>query len=271
MIAMQWNSSYQESIPLVPPTTTSTRSEGGSQMSGFPLGALGSRTLNQSTRAITACSRDKRTNLSGRGRARGAEKKTAVISVTLVTPSRGPDKDASSETRAWPARRVESSNSGPASSRGEPSEAKAVIMKSLQRSRARDGREQGTRPDPRKSALRELDACRGKLADCLSQGPLARRAVVARATPPEARPQAGPRPQNTVRDWPLEAKILNVEKSRIDNGWTAETPRFQGHMITADRHTACATSHPENARYNKGRSDDGNGGHVDGATSARSC
>src|SRR3984957_17873411 len=206
-VAMQWNSSYQESIHSFA-NNINTR-EGGSHMSGF-RSAL-TRTLNKYARDHGLL-KEKEDNLSGDDVREGL---TAVISVKL----RDPQFEGQTKTKLGNpgmAGFVESIvNSGLAEFLEEnPSEARAVIMKAVQAQRARDAARKARDLTRRKSAL-ENSTLPGKLADCSVKDPsLAELFVVEGDSAGGSAVSA--RDRSTQAILPLRGKILNVEKSRID-------------------------------------------------------
>ncbi len=108
-VAMQWNSSYQESIHSFA-NNISTR-EGGSHMSGF-RSAL-TRTLNKYARDHGLL-KEKEDNLSRRGRARGPD--GGDLRQARATPSSRVRRRRSSATRGWRALSSRSSTPGSGSS-----------------------------------------------------------------------------------------------------------------------------------------------------------
>ena len=206
-VAMQWNSSYQESIHSFA-NNINTR-EGGSHMSGF-RSAL-TRTLNKYARDHSLL-KEKEDNLSGEDVREGL---TAVISVKL----RDPQFEGQTKTKLGNpgmAGFVESVvNSGLAEFLEEnPSEARAVIMKSVQAQRAREAARKARDLTRRKSAL-ENSTLPGKLADCSVKDPSLAELFVVEGDSAGGSAKQG-RDRNTQAVLPLRGKILNVEKSRID-------------------------------------------------------
>ena len=185
---MQWNSSYQESIHSFA-NNIATR-EGGSHLSGF-RSAL-TRTLNRYARE-KGLLKEKEDNLSGEDVREGL---TAVISVKL----RDPQFEGQTKTKLGNpgmAGFVESIvNTGLGEFLEEnPSEARAVIMKSVQAQRAREAARKARDLTRRKSAL-ENSTLPGQARRLLGQGPLAGRAVRGRGRLRRRLGQAGPRPQH---------------------------------------------------------------------------
>ncbi|HWG07778.1 MAG TPA: DNA topoisomerase (ATP-hydrolyzing) subunit B [Solirubrobacteraceae bacterium] len=238
-IAMQWNSSYQESIHSFA-NNINTR-EGGSHMSGF-RSAL-TRTLNKYARDHGLL-KEKEDNLSGEDVREGL---TAVISVKL----RDPQFEGQTKTKLGNpgmAGFVESIvNSGLGEFLEEnPSEAKAVIMKSVQAQRAREAARKARDLTRRKSAL-ENSTLPGKLADCSVKDPALAELFVVEGDSAGGSAKQG-RDRNTQAVLPLRGKILNVEKSRIDK--VLQNVEIQA-LITAIGTGVRDEFNIENARYHK--------------------
>jgi DNA gyrase subunit B len=238
-VAMQWNSSYQESIHSFA-NNINTR-EGGSHMSGF-RSAL-TRTLNKYARDHGLL-KDKEDNLSGEDVREGL---TAVISVKL----RDPQFEGQTKTKLGNpgiAGFVESIvNSGLGDFLEEnPSEARAVIMKSVQAQRAREAARKARDLTRRKSAL-ENSTLPGKLADCSVKDPSLAELFVVEGDSAGGSAKQG-RDRNTQAVLPLRGKILNVEKSRIDK--VLQNTEIQA-LITAIGTGVRDEFNLENARYHK--------------------
>jgi DNA gyrase subunit B len=238
-IAMQWNSSYQESIHSFA-NNISTR-EGGSHMSGF-RSAL-TRTLNKYARDHGLL-KEKEDNLSGEDVREGL---TAVISVKL----RDPQFEGQTKTKLGNpgmAGFVESIvNTGLGEFLEEnPSEARAVIMKSVQAQRAREAARKARELTRRKSAL-ENSTLPGKLADCSVKDPSLAELFVVEGDSAGGSAKQG-RDRNTQAVLPLRGKILNVEKSRIDK--VLANTEIQA-LITAIGTGVRDEFNIENARYHK--------------------
>ncbi|HEY1450004.1 MAG TPA: DNA topoisomerase (ATP-hydrolyzing) subunit B [Solirubrobacteraceae bacterium] len=238
-IAMQWNSSYQDSVHSFA-NNINTR-EGGSHMSGF-RSAL-TRTLNKYARDHGLL-KDKEDNLSGEDVREGL---TAVISVKL----RDPQFEGQTKTKLGNpgmAGFVESIvNAGLGEFLEEnPSEAKAVIMKSVQAQRAREAARKARDLTRRKSAL-ENSTLPGKLADCSVKDPSLAELFVVEGDSAGGSAKQG-RDRNTQAVLPLRGKILNVEKSRIDK--VLQNTEIQA-LITAIGTGVRDEFNIENARYHK--------------------
>jgi DNA gyrase subunit B len=238
-VAMQWNSSYQESIHSFA-NNINTR-EGGSHMSGF-RSAL-TRTLNKYARD-KGLLKEKEDNLSGEDVREGL---TAVISVKLRDPQfEGQTKSKLGNPGI--AGFVESIvNAGLGEFLEEnPSEARAVIMKSVQAQRAREAARKARDLTRRKSAL-ENSTLPGKLADCSVKDPSLAELFVVEGDSAGGSAKQG-RDRNTQAVLPLRGKILNVEKSRIDK--VLQNTEVQA-LITAIGTGVRDEFNIENARYHK--------------------
>jgi DNA gyrase subunit B len=238
-VAMQWNSSYQESIHSFA-NNINTR-EGGSHMSGF-RSAL-TRSLNKYARDHSLL-KEKEDNLTGEDAREGL---TAVISVKL----RDPQFEGQTKTKLGNpgmAGFVESIvNAGLAEFLEEnPSEAKAVIMKSVQAQRAREAARKARDLTRRKSAL-ENSTLPGKLADCSIKDPSLAELFVVEGDSAGGSAKQG-RDRHTQAVLPLRGKILNVEKSRIDK--VLQNTEIQA-LITAIGTGVRDEFNIENARYHK--------------------
>ncbi|HEY5053202.1 MAG TPA: DNA topoisomerase (ATP-hydrolyzing) subunit B [Solirubrobacterales bacterium] len=205
-IAMQWNSSYQESIFSF--ANNINTHEGGSHLSGF-RSAL-TRTLNAYART-KGLLKEKDDNLAGEDVREGL---TAVISVKLHDPQ----FEGQTKTKLGnpPIRGLveEIVNRKLGEYLEEnPADARRVIGKAIDASRARAAARKA-RDLTRKSAL-ENSTLPGKLADCSVKDPsLAEIFVVEGDSAGGSAKQA--RDRSTQAVLPLRGKIINVEKSRID-------------------------------------------------------
>src|ERR1700730_13543427 len=238
-IAMQWNSSYQESVHSFA-NNINTR-EGGSHLSGF-RSAL-TRTLNKYARDHGLL-KEKEENLSGEDVREGL---TAVVSVKL----RDPQCEGQTKTKLGnPGMSgfVESIvNMGLGEFLEEhPSEARAVIMKAVQAQRAREAARKARDLTRRKSAL-ENSTLPGQLADCSVKDPALAELFVVEGDSAGGSAKQG-RDRNTQAVLPLRGKILNVEKSRIDK--VLQNVEIQA-LITAIGTGVREEFNLENARYHK--------------------
>jgi DNA gyrase subunit B len=206
-VAMQWNSSYQESVFSFANNINTI--EGGSHLSGF-RSALTSA-LNRYAREHGEL-RDKDDNLSGEDVREGL---TAVISAKLTDPqfegqtktklgNPGMQGFVHSIVNARLAEYLEEN----------PQDARSVIRKAVSAAQARSAARKARDLTRRKSAL-ENSTLPGKLADCSVKDPsLAELFIVEGDSAGGSAVSA--RDRNTQAILPLRGKILNVEKSRID-------------------------------------------------------
>ncbi|MDE3069301.1 MAG: DNA gyrase subunit B, partial [Acidobacteriota bacterium] len=238
-VALQWNSSYQESVHSFA-NNINTR-EGGSHLAGF-RSAL-TRTLNKYARDHSLL-KEKEDNLSGEDVREGL---TAVVSVKL----RDPQFEGQTKTKLGNpgmAGFVESIvNAGLGEFLEEnPSEARSVIGKAVQAQRAREAARKARDLTRRKSAL-ENSTLPGKLADCAVKDPELAELFIVEGDSAGGSAKQG-RDRNTQAVLPLRGKILNVEKSRIDK--VLQNTEIQA-LITAIGTGVREEFNIENARYHK--------------------
>ena len=206
-VAMQWNASYQESIFSF--ANNINTHEGGTHLSGFR--AALTRTLNAYARS-KGLLKEKDPNLAGEDVREGL---TAVISVKLHDPQfegqtktklgNPPIEGLVEETVNRKLGEFFEEN---------PGDARRIITKAVDASRARDAARKARDLTRRKSAL-ENSTLPGKLADCTVKDPRdAELFVVEGDSAGGSAKQA--RDRSTQAVLPLRGKIINVEKSRID-------------------------------------------------------
>src|SRR4051794_15932327 len=206
-IAMQWNSSYQESIFSF--ANNINTAEGGTHLSGF-RSAL-TRTLNDYARK-KGLLKEKDDSLSGEDVREGL---TAIVSVKLHDPQfegQTKGKLGNPGMKGF----VESTVNRKLGEFLEenPAEANQIIGKAVAAARARDAARKARDLTRRKSAL-ENSTLPGKLADCSVKDPaLAELFIVEGDSAGGSGKQA--RDRNTQAVLPLRGKIINVEKNRID-------------------------------------------------------
>jgi DNA gyrase subunit B len=206
-VAMQWNSSYQESIFSF--ANNINTHEGGSHLSGF-RSAL-TRTLNRYAREKGEL-REKDENLAGEDVREGL---TAVVSAKL----RDPQFEGQTKTKLGNPGMQGFVESIVNQKLGEfleenPRDARQVIVKAVQASRARAAARKARDLTRRKSAL-ENSFLPGKLADCSVKDPRLAEIFIVEGDSAGGSAKQG-RDRNTQAVLPLRGKILNVEKSRID-------------------------------------------------------
>ena len=238
-VAMLWNASYQESIFSF--ANNINTHEGGSHLSGF-RSAL-TRTLNAYARS-KGLLKEKDDNLGGEDVREGL---TAVISVKLHDPQ----FEGQTKTKLGnpPIRGLveETVNRKLAEFFEEnPADARRIINKAIDASRARDAARKARDLTRRKSAL-ENSTLPGKLADCTVKDPRdAELFVVEGDSAGGSAKQA--RDRSTQAVLPLRGKIINVEKSRIDK--VLANTEVQA-LITAIGTGVHEEFNLEDARYHK--------------------
>jgi DNA gyrase subunit B len=238
-VAMQWNSSYQESVFSFANNINTL--EGGAHLSGF-RSALTSA-LNKYARDKGEL-KDKDENLTGEDVREGL---TAVISAKLTDPqfegqtktklgNPGMQGFVHSIVNARLAEFLEEN----------PAEARAVIRKAVQAAQARAAARKARDLTRRKSAL-ENSTLPGKLADCSVKDPALAELFVVEGDSAGGSAKQG-RDRSTQAVLPLRGKILNVEKSRIDK--VLQNQEIQA-LITAIGTGVRDEFNLDNARYHK--------------------
>ncbi len=206
-VALQWNSTYQESIFSF--ANNINTHEGGTHLSGF-RGAL-TRTLNKYARDKGEL-KEKDPALSGEDVREGL---TAIVSAKLADPqfegqtktklgNPGMQGFVESIVNAKLAEFLEEN----------PAEARRVIRKSVSAAQARAAARKARDLTRRKSAL-ENSALPGKLADCSIRDPALSELFIVEGDSAGGSAKQG-RDRHTQAILPLRGKILNVEKARID-------------------------------------------------------
>jgi len=206
-LAMQWNSTYNESIFTFANNINTT--EGGTHLSGFR--AALTRTINDYARQKNLL-KEKDENLSGEDVREGL---TALISVKLRTPQfegQTKSKLGNTEIRTLVETTV---NARLAEFLEEnPSEARAIVEKTINAARARSAARKA-RDLTRRKGLLEGSTLPGKLADCSIKDPaLSELYLVEGDSAGGSAKQARDRSFQAIL--PLRGKIINVHKARID-------------------------------------------------------
>ncbi len=206
-IAMQWNSSYNESIFTFANNINTT--EGGAHLSGF-RSAL-TRTINDYARQ-KGFLKEKEENLSGEDVREGL---TALISVKLKNPQfEGQTKTKLGNTEIRSLVEVSVNAKLAEFLEENPAEARQIIDKSVNAARARNAARKA-RDLTRRKGLLEGSTLPGKLADCSIKDPaLSEIYLVEGDSAGGSAKQARDRSFQAIL--PLRGKIINVEKARID-------------------------------------------------------
>jgi DNA gyrase subunit B len=206
-VALQWNSSYQESVFSF--ANNINTHEGGAHLSGF-RSAL-TRTLNRYAREKGEL-KEKDENLSGEDVREGL---TAVISAKLADPqfegqtktklgNPGMEGFVASIVNTKLAEYLEEN----------PADARQIIRKAVSAAQARSAARKARDLTRRKSVL-ENSRLPGKLADCSVKDPALSEIFIVEGDSAGGSAKQG-RDRNTQAVLPLRGKILNVERARID-------------------------------------------------------
>ncbi|HKT83514.1 MAG TPA: toprim domain-containing protein, partial [Solirubrobacterales bacterium] len=206
-VAMQWNSSYQESVFSF--ANNINTHEGGSHLSGF-RSAL-TRTINAYARG-KGLLKEKDENLTGDDVREGL---TAVISVKLADPQfEGQTKTKLGNPPIEGLVKETVNRKLGEFFEENPGEAKRIVGKAVDAARARHAARKARDLTRRKSAL-ENSTLPGKLADCTVRDPALAELFIVEGDSAGGSAKQG-RDRNTQAVLPLRGKIINVEKARID-------------------------------------------------------
>jgi DNA gyrase subunit B len=207
-VAMQWNTSYVESIFSF--ANNINTHEGGSHLSGFRSALTG--TLNRYARGPANLLREKEDNLEGEDVREGL---AAVISVKLRDPQfEGQTKTKLGNPGIEGLVRTAVNEQLSQFLEENPSEARQIITKALAARNARQAARKARELTRRKSAL-ENSSLPGKLADCSIRDP-----EVAELYLVEGNSAGGSAKDARDRTYqailPLRGKVINAEKNRIN-------------------------------------------------------
>jgi len=206
-IAMQWNSSYNESIFTFANNINTT--EGGAHLTGFRAALTG--TINGYARQKNLL-KEKEENLSGEDVREGL---TALISVKLKNPQfEGQTKTKLGNTEIQTLVQQTVNAKLAEFLEENPSEGRQIVDKSVNAARARSAARKA-RDLTRRKGLLEGSTLPGKLADCSIKDAASSEIYLV-----EGDSAGGSAKQARDRSFqailPLRGKIINVEKARID-------------------------------------------------------
>ncbi|MFC4530881.1 DNA topoisomerase (ATP-hydrolyzing) subunit B [Sphaerisporangium dianthi] len=208
-IAMQWNASYSESVYTF--ANTINTAEGGTHEEGFR--AALTTIVNRYAREQKFLKEGKDDNLTGDDIREGL---TAIISVKLADPQfEGQTKTKLGNTEAKSFVQKACNDFLRDWFERNPGEAKEIISKSLQASRARIAARQARDLTRRKSLLEAGSGLPGKLADCQWTEPEKCELYIVEGDSAGGSAKGGRDPKFQAI-LPIRGKILNVEKARID-------------------------------------------------------
>ncbi len=206
-IAMQWNSSYAESVHTF--ANTINTAEGGTHEEGFRAALT---TIVNNYARDQKLVRDKDERLTGEDVREGL---AAIIHVKLANPQfEGQTKTKLGNTEAKSfVQKMVNDHLRDWFDRN-PGEAKDIITKASQAARARIAARQA-RDLTRRKGLLETSSLPGKLADCQSGDPERCEIYVVEGDSAGGSAKQGRDPEFQAI-LPIRGKILNVEKARID-------------------------------------------------------
>jgi DNA gyrase subunit B len=206
-VAMQWNSSYVESVFSFANNINTT--EGGTHLSGFKAALTG--TLNRYARE-KGLLKEKEENLEGEDVREGL---AAVISVKLRNPQfEGQTKTKLGNPPVEGLVRTTVNQRLAEFLEEHPGEARQIITKAVSAARARQAARKARELTRRKSAL-ENSSLPGKLADCTIKDPEAAELFIVEGDSAGGSAKQA-RDRTTQAILPLRGKIINSEKNRIN-------------------------------------------------------
>jgi DNA gyrase subunit B len=238
-VAMQWTSSYSESVHTY--ANTINTHEGGTHEEGFRAALT---TLVNRYAREKGILKEKDDNLSGDDVREGL---TAVISIKLGEPQfEGQTKTKLGNTEAKSfVQRVAGEHLSDWFERN-PVQGKDVIRKAIQAAAARMAARKA-REQTRRKGLLESGGMPGKLKDCQSKDPALSEIFIVEGDSAGGSAVQGRNPE-TQAILPLRGKILNVEKARLDRALgNAEVQA----MITAFGAGIGEDFDPDKVRYHK--------------------
>ncbi|HEY1564009.1 MAG TPA: DNA topoisomerase (ATP-hydrolyzing) subunit B [Gaiellaceae bacterium] len=205
-VAMQWNSSYQESVFTFANNVNTV--EGGAHLSGF-RSAL-TRTLNAKAQDLKLLKKEE--SLDGEDVREGL---AAVVSVKLRNPQfEGQTKTKLGNPGVESLVQTTVNSSLSRFLEENPQDARAICNKAIAAMRARLAARKARELTRRKSAL-EGSSLPGKLADCSIRDPAAAELYIVEGDSAGGSAKAG-RDRTYQAILPLRGKIINSEKNRIN-------------------------------------------------------
>lgn len=238
-IAFQYTTGYVENIYAY--ANNIFTPEGGTHLNGFKSALT--RTINNYARKNNFIKGNDK-NLSGDDIREGL---TAIVSIKLLEPQfegQTKTKLGNPEVKGIVETLVGEELS--AFLEENPAEAKLIMEKNLQASRAREAAKRAREMTRRKSAL-DSTSLPGKLADCREKDPALSEIFIVEGDSAGGSAKTG-RDSKIQAILPLRGKILNVEKSRLDRILTTDSLKS---MITAFGTGVGEDFNVEKARYHK--------------------